>query len=77
MKKIYKTTICKWCHGKYEPNGWCPKYGLKFPNGPCCLGATPVEYKLIRVRNNNPFWKFWHLYDYESRIISKLEEAIY
>lgn len=68
--QILETTTCKWCHGMYVNSGACPKYGLKFRGSPCVGGDMIVKYKIVKVRNGNPWYKFWlPLYDDEKRII--------
>lgn len=60
---------CKYCGGQYISNGWCPKFGLKFRNSVCIGGEVKMHYRIVKVRNNNPWWRFWKAYFNKEKIL--------
>lgn len=69
MTEVHTTSTCKYCNGLYYAYGACPKFGLKFRNSFCAGSEISIKYKIVKVRNNNPWYKFWNLYNYENHII--------
>lgn len=67
MNEVKTTTTCDFCNGFYYRKGWCPKYGLKFNNSFC--KEVTVKYKTVKVRNSNPWYKFWNLYEHQQIIL--------